>query len=434
VPRFPIVLALLLTLSVPALAAPRRRAAQHPATPTREGIAATASRVADRVVWTYAPRLHWENAVFYDGLVLFGEQMELRAPGSGQRFLDRAATVLIESDDDIDGVSWGDGTAYGQAVLDLYRVLPPNDPRRAALLATLSGPMRFAEHAVRVTPSSGAPRDPWWIAGGYGARFWQDDLYMVVPWLSLYGSTQDGLPGNELARNLAYEWIEAYVHEHRPASGDARELAVPSLRSRRGDLLWDPTYALFHHASESIPHPEYFWARGNGWSLVALTRAAGALDAPYTGSRYDQVVSREELHEMLRASAAALLDRRTADGGWSAYLSQPDLCPMAETSGTGLLTFFLARGVNEGWLDREVYVPVVMRAFALLMRRVDAEGDVTGIQPPDVGPNCGKITSRHPTINLNYAPGAFLLAASEILKFPEQDLRAFAKTERPSSF
>jgi rhamnogalacturonyl hydrolase YesR len=424
VPRFPILLVLLLTLSVSALAAPRRRAAQHPATPTREGITATASRVADRVVWTYAPRLHWENAVFYDGLVLFGEQMELRAPGSGQRFLDRAASVLIESDDEIDTVSWGDGTAYGQAVLDLYRVLPPADPRRAKLLATLTGPMRFAEHAVRATPSTGAPRDPWWIAGGYGARFWQDDLYMVVPWLSLYGSTQDGLPGNELARNLAYEWIEAYVHEHRPASGDARELAVPSLPSRRGVLLWDPTFALFHHASESIPHPEYFWARGNGWALVALTRAADALDAPYTGGRYEKVVSSDELHEMLRASAESLLARRTADGGWSSYLSQPDLCPTAETSGTALLTFFLARGVNEGWLDREVYVPVVMRAFALLMRRVDGEGDVTAIQPPDVGPNCGKTTSRHPTINLNYGPGAFLLAASEILKFPDEDLRA----------
>jgi unsaturated rhamnogalacturonyl hydrolase len=204
---------------------------------------------------------------------------------------------------------------------------------------------------------------------------------------------------------------------------------VPSLPSRRGVLLWDPTFALFHHASESIPHPEYFWARGNGWSLVALARAADALDAPYTGSRYEQVVSRDELHEMLRESAAALLDRRTADGGWSAYLSQPDLCPMAETSGTALLTFFLARGVNEGWLDREAYVPVVMRAFALLMRRIDGEGDVTGIQPPDVGPNCGKITSRHPTINLNYAPGAFLLAASEILKFRDEELSAFAKAE-----
>ncbi|MGZ5474305.1 MAG: hypothetical protein ACXWG4_10130, partial [Thermoanaerobaculia bacterium] len=208
-PRFPVVLTLLLLLSLPAGAASKRRAVQHPHALTRDAVIAMASKVADRVTLSYHPRLHWENAVYFDGLVLFAEQMELRSPGSGSRFLDRAASVILESDDPIETVYWGDGTAFAQAALDLYRVLPPSDPRREALLVTLAGPMRFAEHAVRVSPADGAPRDPWWIAGGYGARFWQDDLYMVVPWLALYGSTQDGLPGNDLARNLAYEWIEA---------------------------------------------------------------------------------------------------------------------------------------------------------------------------------------------------------------------------------
>ncbi|MGZ5444937.1 MAG: glycoside hydrolase family 88 protein [Thermoanaerobaculia bacterium] len=423
-PRFPVVLTLLLLLSLPAGAASKRRAVQHPHALTRDAVIAMASKVADRVTLSYHPRLHWENAVYFDGLVLFAEQMELRSPGSGSRFLDRAASVILESDDPIETVYWGDGTAFAQAALDLYRVLPPSDPRREALLVTLAGPMRFAEHAVRVSPADGAPRDPWWIAGGYGARFWQDDLYMVVPWLALYGSTQDGLPGNELARNLAYEWIEAYVHEHRPESSDPREAAVPSAKSRRGILLWDEAHGLFQHAPESIGTTEYFWARGNGWALVALARAAESLDAPYTGRRYDQVLAREEIRGMLGVAAESLLARRTADGGWGSYLSKPEECPVAETSGTALLTFFLARGVNEGWLDRDVYAPVVMRAIGLLVRRVHADGAVFGIQPPDVGPNCGKTSSDHPTINLNYGPGAVLLAASEVLKFPEESWRA----------
>lgn len=119
-----------------------------------------------------------------------------------------------------------------------------------------------------------------------------------------------------------------------------------------------------------------------------------------------------------------LIERRTPDGGWGSYLSQPVQCPFAETSGTGLITFFLARGVNQGWLDRDVYVPVVMRALALLMRRVDAEGNVTGIQPPDVGPGCAKATSNDGIVNLNYGSGAVLLAAAEVLKFPDKDLLA----------
>ena len=423
--RSSVSLFLLLVLPLPSLAAPRRRAVLHPAALTREAIIATASRVADRVELSYHPRLHWENAVYFDGLVLFGEQMELMSPGSGIRFLERAASVILHSDDPIDTVYWGDGTAFAQAAMDLYRVLPPSDARRQALLATLSGPMQFAEHAVRVSPADGAPRDPWWIAGGYGARFWQDDLYMVIPWLALYGSSQDGLPGNELARNLAYEWIEAYIHEHRPASGDPREAAVPSARSRRGTLLWDETHGLFQHAPETIGTTENFWARGNGWAVVALTRAAESLDAPYTGDRYDQVPASEEIRQVLSVAAESLIERRSPDGGWGSYLFQPAQCPVAETSATGLIMFFLARGVNQGWLDRDVYLPVVMRAFNLLMGRVDAEGNMTGIQPPDVGPNCAKATSGG-IVNLNYGPGALLLAVAEVLKFPDNDLRVRA--------
>lgn len=364
--------------------------------------------------------------MWLDGLVLFGEQLNLREPGSGDGLLDRAASVLLDSDDAIETVYWGDGTAFAQSVLDLYRVLPPSDPRRAALLKTLDGPMRFAAHAVRATPATAAPREPWWVAGGYGARFWQDDLYMLVPWLALYGSSRDGLPGNELARNLAYEWMEAYVHEHRPASGDPREAEVPSSPARRGTLLWDEAYALFHHEPASVSSPQYFWARGNAWAVVALARAAGALDAPYTGGRYDRVAGRDELHDMLRASAAALLARRTPDGGWGSYLAHPNPCPVAETSATGLLAFFLARGVNEGWLDRETYAPAATRALALLLRRVDGEGNVSGIQPPDVGPGCGMGTTNQTAVNLNYGTGALLLAAAEVLKFADGDLRRAA--------
>jgi hypothetical protein len=410
VSRVPVVLVLSLLFSLPAAA--KRRAVQQPATLTRDALSAVAVRIHDRATWAHAPRLHWENAVLFDGFVLAGEQLNAHEPGSGDRLIERAAAVLLDSDDDIAGVSWADGTAYSQAVLDLYRVLPPSDPRRARLLALLDGPMRFAEHSVRATPATAAPRDPWWIAGGYGARFWQDDLYMVVPWLALHGSTRHGLPGNELARNLAYEWIEAYVHEHRPETNEP----VPSLRSRRGALLWSEAHALFRH--EPNHADEFFWGRGNGWALVALARAVEALDAPYSGNRYEQVVDAAELREMLQASAESLRERQSADGGWSAYLARED-CPAAETSGTALLTFFLARGVNEGWLDREIYAPVVLRAVSLLLRRVDAHGNVSGIQPPDVGPNCAKIASNHGRINVNHGPGAILLAIAEVMKFAE---------------
>jgi rhamnogalacturonyl hydrolase YesR len=295
----------------------------------------------------------------------------------------------------------------------------------------LNGQVTFAEHAIRVSPASGPPRSPWWIDGGYGTRFWEDDLYMVIPWLSLYGSSQDGLPGNELASNLAYEWIEAYLYDHRPVSTDPRESAVPSLRARRGTLLWDEENSLFQHAPEAIGTSDNFWGRGNGWAVVGLMRAADSLDKPYTGGRYDTLVTAGEIRSILQSAAASLIARRTPDGGWPSNLSDPAACPVAETSATALLTFFLAHGVRKGYLDRETYLPVVTRSFDLLMTRVDREGNVTGIQPPGVGPACEKVTSNNGQTNVNYGPGAILLATAEMLRLATDSTTSFDVEREP---
>lgn len=399
----------------PALA--RHRAAVAPAPPTRATIVATAIRVADRVaIDPDKPRLHWENAPYLDGLVLFGDELQQESNPDGARLIERAASVILGSDDDINDIYWGDGTAYAQVALDLYRVLPPSDPRRAALRATLSGPMSFAEHAIRASPSAGTPRDPWWIEGGFGTRYWQDDMYMVVPWLAMNGSSRDGLPANELSRNLAYEWIEAYVYDHRPASSDPREVAVPSAAARNGFLLWDPDHDLFQHQPEWTGRSDVFWGRGNGWSAIALMRAAHYLDAPYSGTKYPAVLSASEIRDLLVRMAASLKARQTPDGGWGSDLSHPLDCPTAETSATAMMTLFLARGINEGWLDRDTYLPVVRKSFALLMQRVDSRGVISGIQPPGIGPDCSRIIASDDPINVNYGAGVWLLAASEVLK------------------
>jgi hypothetical protein len=404
-------------IAFPALA--RRRAVIAPEPLTRASIVSTAIRVADRVIIDpVEPRRHWENAPYLDGLVLFGDELQHEGNPAGARLIERAASVILGSDDDITNIFWGDGTAFGQVALDLYRVLPPTDPRRAALLETLAGPMSFAEHAIRASPASGTPRDPWWIARGFGTRYWQDDMYMVIPWLAMNGSSRDGLPANELARNLAYEWIEAYVYDHRPASSDPREVAVPSAAARNGFLLWDPNHDLFQHQPESIGS-DFFWGRGNGWSAIALMRAAHYLDGPYSGTRYPIVLGAPEIRDLLVRMAASVKGRQMPDGGWGSDLSHPLDCPTAETSATAMMTFFLARGINEGWLDRDAYLPVVQRAFALLMRRVDVRGVITGIQPPGIGPDCSRIISSDDVINVNYGAGVWLLAASEVVKLSD---------------
>ena len=371
-----LILGAVLILSLPLAAASRRRAVAIPALQpvTRASVTATALRVIDRShIPAFEPRLHWENVPLLDGTLLVAEQLN-RAD-----LEERVAAVILGSNDNIDSIYWGDGTAFSQVVMDLYRMTPEGDPRREALRGLLGGSMSFAEHAIRATPATAPPRNPWWVAGGYGVRYWQDDMYMVIPWLAMYGSS------NPLARELADEWLHAYV-----------------------PLLWDPQHALFQHAPENIGRADDFWGRGNGWSLYALARVATYHDTPYK--------------TLLARAAESIVQRRTPSGGWPSNLSRPLECPMVETSATGLLTAFLARGVNEGWLDRATYTPVVLRAFALLMDRVDAEGHVHGIQPPGTGIafcSAPLYSTSQTAINVNYGAGAVLLAAAEILKLPE---------------
>src|SRR3954453_19422531 len=114
----------------------RHRAVVAPAPLTHQTIVSTAIRIADRVTINPSePRLHWENAPYLDGLVLFGDELQHEGNPTGARLIEPGASGILGSNDNTSGGFFGDGTAFAQAALDLYRVLPPGDPRRAALLA-----------------------------------------------------------------------------------------------------------------------------------------------------------------------------------------------------------------------------------------------------------------------------------------------------------
>ncbi len=385
---------------------------------TRAGILGAAGRAADRLPAIRSEGRRWEDVPYLVGLLLVGEQLEKTAPGAGRSWIDRAAAVVGNGDAPIAN---GDYAGYAQAAMDLYRLTPPADAaRRANFLSATDGPFRFAAVALHAVPSNSPPLADWWVDGGYGTRFWVDDLFTMPPGLAMRGAKRDGLPGDAVARDLAYEWIEAYLYDHRPPSAGAPAADVPSESQRAGPFLWDPALSLFRHDPDS--GRAHYWGRGNGWAAWGLSRSAGYLDTPYGGSRYDVVLDRTAIREVLVQFAVALTVRRSDDGGWPTDLAHPEDCPSSETSATGLITYMLAKGVNEGWLDRTAFTPVVLKAFSLLLERIDAQGDVSGIQPPGTGPDCGVTTSSDAAVDVSYGVGAFLLAASEVSMFPDADL------------
>lgn len=377
------------------------------------------ARAADRLAAIRSLGRTWEDAPYLVGLLLLACERERVTPGSGRPWVDRVASAVGGGDAPIAN---GDYAGYAQAAMELYRLASPADvSRRAAALSATDGPFDFAVRALRVAPASGPPATPWWLPGGYGTRFWVDDLFTLPPWLAMRGSGLDSLPADPVARDLAYEWIESYLYDHRPETGTGEvSVAVPSQRVRAGPLLWDRALSLFRH--DPGAGWESYWGRGNGWAAWGLARSARYLDAPYGGGRYDEVVDRAGIREVLSLLAGALAARRRDDGGWPSDLLHPESCEASETSATGLISYMLAKGVNEGWLDRTTFTPIVLKSFSLLLRRLDEKGDLSGIQPPGTGPDCGVTVSSDPAVDVSYGVGALLLAASEVLKFSDADL------------
>jgi hypothetical protein len=383
---------------------------------TRAEILSLAARAADRLASLKAFDRGWEDAIYLDGLLLLAEELEKDAPGSGAGFRVNALGVIAAGTSPI---SRGDDCGYAMAALDALRVAE-DAAAQTSLVAATDGPLAFAEAALRRDATRGPPLSPWWTASGYGPRYWQDDLYTLVPFLAMRGSTRDGLPGDGLARDLAYEWIEAYASDHRKSLDSAPDGDVPSLFVPRGPFLRDPATGLFFHDASTVSGAS-FWGRGNGWVALGLTRAERYLDRPYGGSRYVDVPDRAELRAWLSRMAATLAHERNASGTWNADVLRRDVYTQAETSGSALFAYLLASGVEEGWLE-PAYGPVAAHAFAALAREVDAEGDVHDIQRTGTGPDSLFLASDDPSSNSDFGVGAFLLAAVAVARLPAEEL------------
>jgi unsaturated rhamnogalacturonyl hydrolase len=165
-------------------------------------------------------------------------------------------------------------------------------------------------------------------------------------------------------------------------------------------FLWEPKQGLMYRDDM---HRNEFWARGNGWVIAGTARVLQYL--PASDPKHADYVT------MLQAMAAALKAIQGADGMWRSNLLVPSQYPNPETSGSGLMTYGIAWGLNNGVLDRATYLPVAQKAWQGLTTVVDANGLVGYCQPVGAGPAAATATSTAP-----FCVGAWLLGASEMAK------------------
>jgi rhamnogalacturonyl hydrolase YesR len=184
------------------------------------------------------------------------------------------------------------------------------------------------------------------------------------------------------------------------------------------DTNWQRTYELLYDKDEHLyardatyigklgpGGKKIFWSRGEGWVLGGLVRTLQYL--PKDDPRRPFYI--QQLKDI--SARVAQLQDKTGDaaGLWHSSLLDPEHFPLPEISGSALFVYGMAYGVNEGYLDRATYMPVIKSAWAGILRHVYADGRLGDIQQTGAEP-----TPYYPTSSYNYGVGGFMLAASEL--------------------
>lgn len=263
----------------------------------------------------------------------------------------------------------GDDQSLAQTYLELYLVdkLPEQiAPTRTALDAVLAAP--------RVELNTGRKIEWWWC----------DALFMSPPvWARMYAATGD--------RKYITYIDEEFV--------------------KTSQLLYDPQAHLYSRDATFLDKKErngqkMFWSRGEGWVMGGLARTLEYL--PKDDS------SRTKYGTQLKEMASAVARIQGPDGLWRSGLLDPAAYDQPEISGSALITFGIAWGVNHGVLDRKVYTPVITKAWTGMLKHIYADGRLGDIQQTGAQPAAFK-----PSASYTYGVGGFLLAGSEIHKMAE---------------
>lgn len=115
-------------------------------------------------------------------------------------------------------------------------------------------------------------------------------------------------------------------------------------------------------------HPQFHWARANGWAVMTMVELLEVLPENYKG--------REKVLDILRQHIRGLANYQAPQGFWHQLIDRND--SYLETSATAIYTYSIARAINRGYIDAKVYGPMVCLAWNAVATKVNAQGQVEG--------------------------------------------------------
>ena len=322
-------------------------------------------------------RSFWDNAAYHTGnmevyfltkkpeYLEYSKEWAEHNQWKGAKSDDKTCWKYSYGESD-DYVLFGDYQICFQTYADLYN-LEPDTQKIARAREVMEYQMS--------TPN----RDYWW---------WADGLYMVMPVMTkLYKVT-----GNQQYLDKLYEYF-TYAK----------------------NLMYDEESALFYRDGKYI-YPKHktnqglkdFWSRGNGWVFAGLAKVLQ--DLPENDAH------RAEYITIYQAMAKSLAAAQQEEGYWTRSLLDPVQAPGRETSGTAFFTYGYLWGVNNGFLDKSTYEPVIKQGWKYLTEiALQPNGKIGYVQP--IGERADQHKNVGPETTADFGVGAFLLAGSEMVKY-----------------
>jgi rhamnogalacturonyl hydrolase YesR len=172
---------------------------------------------------------------------------------------------------------------------------------------------------------------------------WLDDLFMSVPALAQMGE----LTGDRKYYDDAVSQVLQFTQR-----------------------MFNYEKNLFMHGwvQDMEPHPQFHWARANGWAVMAMIELLDVLPDDHPGH--------ELVMKVLRAHIGGLAACQSGKGFWHQLLDRTD--SYLETSATAIYTYSIARAINKGYIDAQAYGPVVLLGWNAVSTKVNGKGQVEG--------------------------------------------------------
>jgi len=172
---------------------------------------------------------------------------------------------------------------------------------------------------------------------------WLDDLYMAVPALAQMGS----LTGN----------------------GKYFDDAVKQILQFSARMFNREKNLYMHGWVQGMKeHPQFHWARANGWAIMAMVELLDVLPENHSG--------RNAVLEQLKAHVKGLVSYQADNGFWHQLIDKND--SYTETSATAIYAYCIAHAINKGWIDGVAYGPCAALAWHAVSTKVNANGQVEG--------------------------------------------------------